>query len=341
MLTGSIIAAAAGGAYAYSLANPDKDLAVDFNQRFDLVDTEFLSVKGEISPEIHLKNGKMDLGVRRVGVGASGNFRDHTYDASLRHQLDDTTIHNGKVTNDNTELNLRYGYRSHSVTLDNRYTYATAQLDTQVGYQRNFVHSASLDSYVRPYAQFTNGSPTNAGGVGIAGVGIYQVWRASQTAGAVGASLTASSASGVGQWIGEALRGSVIGGLKVAAISGAAGLGIMGAYGAVKGALEARTGNQDLSSIASVTEEGSAPSNGGPALSWAQLYPNGAPVSSSVPSESTYTPPSAPGYGNPTYGVPSYGSPIFFQQPRAQQAQPAATGLMSPQQLRGLATTAR
>lgn len=182
-----------------------------------------------------------------------------------------------------------------------------------------------------------------AGGVGIAGVGIYQVWRASQTAGVVGASLTASSASGVGQWIGEALRGSVIGGLKVAAISGAAGLGIMGAYGAVKGALEARTGNQDLSSIASVTEEGSAPSNGGPALSWAQLYPNGAPVSSSVPSESTYTPPSAPGYGNPTYGVPSYGSPIFFQQPRAQQApaQPAATGLMSPQQLRGLATTAR
>ncbi len=163
LLTGSIVAAAAGGAYAYSLANPDKDLAVDFNQRFDLVDTEFLSVKGEISPEIHLKNGKMDLGVRRVGLGASGNFRDHTYDASIRHQLDDTTLRNGKVHHDNTELNLRYGYRSHSVTLDNRYTYATSQLNTQLGYQRNFVHSASLDSYVRPYAQFTNGAPTNAG----------------------------------------------------------------------------------------------------------------------------------------------------------------------------------
>lgn len=177
-----------------------------------------------------------------------------------------------------------------------------------------------------------------AGGVGIAGVGIYQVWRASQNAGAIGASLTASSATGVGQWIGEALKSSVIGGLKVAAVSGAAGLGILGAYGAVKGALEARNTTKDLSTIASVTEEGTAPSNGGSALSWAQLYPNGAPAPSTTTEQTGFTQPSTPGYGNPTYGVPSYGSPIFFQQPRtAPQAQPQMGSLMSPQQLRGLA----
>lgn len=163
LITGSIIAAAAGGAYAYSLANPDQNLSVDFNQRFNLIDTEFLRMRAEISPELHLKNGELDLGVRRVGLGASGNFRDHSYDASLRHQLENTTIRSGDIQNDNTELNLRYGYRSHSVTLDNRYSYAAGQLSTQVGYQRNFVHSASLDTYVRPYAQLNNGTYANAG----------------------------------------------------------------------------------------------------------------------------------------------------------------------------------
>ena len=173
-----------------------------------------------------------------------------------------------------------------------------------------------------------------AGGVGIAGLGIYQMWRASQGAGAIGASLAANSAAGgaVG-WIGEALRGSVIGGMKVAAISGAVGLGILGTYGAVKGALEARTSVKDLSTIASVTEEGSSPSNGGTALSWAQLYPNGAPSTQSTSPDGVSFQP-VPGYGNNTYGVPSYGSPIFFQQPRPQMN--AVGTMMSPDQLRGI-----
>lgn len=178
-----------------------------------------------------------------------------------------------------------------------------------------------------------------AGGVGVAGLGIYQMWRASQTAGTVGATLAASSASsGVGSWIGEALRGSVVGGLKIAAVSGAVGLGILGGYGAVRGALEARSTSKDLSTIASVTEEGSAPANGGPALSWAQLYPTGTPTSTTqttTPGDSLGIQP-VPGYGNSTYGVPSYGSPIFYQQPRTQMG--AVGGLMSPQQLRGMAT---
>lgn len=172
-----------------------------------------------------------------------------------------------------------------------------------------------------------------AGGIGVAGLGVYQMWRASQTAGTVGASLAASSAAGgAGAWIGEALRGSVIGGLKIAAISGAAGLGILGAYGAVRGALEARSTAKDLSTIASVTEEGSAPANGGPALSWAQLYPNSSATTPQSTSPEQIGVQPVPGYGNSTYGVPSYGSPIFYQQPRMG----AVSGMMSPQQLRGM-----
>lgn len=169
-----------------------------------------------------------------------------------------------------------------------------------------------------------------AGGVGIAGLGIYQMWRASQTAGTIGASMAASSAAGgaVG-WIGEALRGSVVGGLKIAAISGAVGLGILGGYGAVKGALEARSTTKDLSTIASVTEEGSTPSNGGAALSWSQLYPNGAPTTQATGSGDPVSFQPAPGYGNTTYGVPSYGAPIYFQQPRMG----AVGGMMSPSQM--------
>jgi len=177
-----------------------------------------------------------------------------------------------------------------------------------------------------------------AGGIGVAGFGVYSMWRASQTAGTVGATLAASGAAagGAGAWIGDALRGSVVGGLKVAAISGAVGLGILGGYGAVRGALEARSATKDLSTIASVTEEGSAPANGGAALSWAQLYPSNPTNAQQVtaPEQTTVQP--VPGYGNSTYGVPSYGSPIFYQQPPRTQMG-AVGGLMSPQQLRGMA----
>lgn len=161
--TAGIATAAAAGAYAYSVANPNQDLALDFNQRFDLINAEFLRVKGEISPEVHLKGGAMDLGVRRVGIGASGNVKDHSYDLALRHEFQNTTLRNAKVENEDTQLSLRYGYRNYSMTMDNRYTYSTKQLDTQVGVQQNFVHSATMDSYVRPYAQFTNGNYANAG----------------------------------------------------------------------------------------------------------------------------------------------------------------------------------
>lgn len=181
-----------------------------------------------------------------------------------------------------------------------------------------------------------------AGGVGIAGLGVYQLWRASQTAGGIGASMAAASgASGAVGWIGEALRGSVIGGLKIAAISGGVGLAILGGYGAIKGALEVTTANKDYGSIASVTEEGTAPVNGGEALSWAQLYPPGNSGTNTTPTVGVETPsygtPSygVPSYGVPAYGMPTYGAPVFYQQPRMAPASGSVSGLMSPQQLVG------
>lgn len=176
-----------------------------------------------------------------------------------------------------------------------------------------------------------------AGGLGIAGVGIYQIWRTTQAAGTIGASMAASSAAtGGASWIIDALKGSVVGGLKIAAISGGVGLAIMGGYGALRGALEARSGNKELSSIASVTDDGTQPANGGPALSMAELYPNGgappaSPPASSIPSPGISVP--SPGYGNPSYGIPSFGSPLFFQH-GVQPAAPAVSGLMNPAQLR-------
>lgn len=181
-----------------------------------------------------------------------------------------------------------------------------------------------------------------AGGVGIAGLGIYQLWRSSQ--GAVGASLAsggiraAAGAGGVG-WIGDALKGSVIGGLKVAAVSAGVGLAVLSGYGALKGALEAKQVSKDLGSIAAITEDGTAPANGGEALSWNQLYPAGGHANrngdrASTPSEQVQP---IPGYGNPVYGVPSYSQPIFFQQPVLNQSVSSSLGLMNPQQLRAQA----
>jgi len=188
----------------------------------------------------------------------------------------------------------------------------------------------------------TTVQPTVAvvGGIGIAGMGVYQLWRGSQ--GAIGVSMAASgSAAGVGagSWIVDALKGSVVGGLKIAAISGGVGLAILGGYGAIRGALEARNTSKDLASIASITEEGSSPTNGGQALGWSELNPPG-----TAPGLPTNTPPMdsnpgfvpSPGMGNSpvSIGLPSYGSPVFFQQPAVSgSVGQSVSGLMSPQQL--------
>ena len=115
-----------------------------------------------------------------------------------------------------------------------------------------------------------------AGGIGIAGLGVYQIWRASQGA-AGAASIGAAAGGGIGL-IGDALRSTLVNGLKYVAISGAAGTALLGAYGAIKGALEVTQRNKDMSSIASITEDGSSPVNGGEALGWRELYPAGSRI---------------------------------------------------------------
>jgi hypothetical protein len=111
-----------------------------------------------------------------------------------------------------------------------------------------------------------------AGGVGLAGYSIYQMVKASgqgAAVGAVGASLAAAPVGmppGFAGGILDALKSGVVGGLKLIAIAGGVGAGITMTYGAIKGAMEAKSTNKDLSTIASITEDGSRPTNGGAAL---------------------------------------------------------------------------
>lgn len=176
-----------------------------------------------------------------------------------------------------------------------------------------------------------------AGGIGIAGMGVYYLWRGAQ-GGAIGASVGLASGAGAGQWIVDALKGSVIGGLKIAAISGGVGLAIMGGYGAIKGALEAKESQKDLASIASITEAGSSPLNGGQALNMP-----GAEVPGTNPGTSQPAP--APAPVRPVAPQPGPGSGFGINLPMVQgnaagttvgypvsQTYPAM-GLLSPQQL--------
>lgn len=162
-IAAGVVAGAAAGAYAYSKAQPDEKLALDFNQRFDLLDREFIKIKGEVSPEIIMQDGQVDLGVSQVGIGASGNIRNHFYDATVRQRFENTSLRSGEIENKETDLNLRYGYGNHSVMVDSRYTYATQQVNSQVSYRRNFTHSATMSSYVQPYVQMNQATYSNAG----------------------------------------------------------------------------------------------------------------------------------------------------------------------------------
>ena len=190
-----------------------------------------------------------------------------------------------------------------------------------------------------------------AGGIGIAGLGIYQIWRANQST--IGAGLAAQGAIGAsaaGSWIGDALKGSVGTGLKVIGVSAGAGLALLSGYGAIRGALEAKNTTKDYGSIAAVTEDGTAPVNGGESLNWNQLYPPGGhqpTVGERNPS--MIAPGNGPVYGNnPFMSAPSYSPPIYYQpapgagtwqqQPTAAPAQSApaigSIGLMNPNALR-------
>lgn len=176
-----------------------------------------------------------------------------------------------------------------------------------------------------------------AGGVGIAGFGIYQMIKAgSQGAatGAVSAALgSAAPAAGLppgltrGVW--DALKSGVVGGLKLIAVAGAVGAGITLGYGAIKGAMEASNSTKDLSSIASITQDGSTPTNGGPALSNQAL---------GLPNLHTPLNGQQPGINIPQNGfginiqiLPQQGEAASL--PQATSVSSPVSSLMTPQQL--------
>lgn len=145
---------AVGAAYAYSKANPDKEISTGFSQRFNIYENEFARVRGSVTPDIILRDGKPDLGLKEAGIGVSGNVRDHSYDANLVQRFENTSLGSGKIDSRETELNLRYGYRAHSVMLDNRFSYDTNTLQSQLAYRHSFTHSATTTSFVQPYVRF-------------------------------------------------------------------------------------------------------------------------------------------------------------------------------------------
>jgi hypothetical protein len=161
-----------------------------------------------------------------------------------------------------------------------------------------------------------------AGGVGIAGYSIYQMVKASGQGAAIGSVSTAVAASGglppgFAGGILDGLKSGVVGGLKLIAIAGAVGAGITMTYGAVKGAMEAKSAVKDQSTIASVTEDGSTPTNGGPALT--NFNPNPGYVTQPLP-----------GNGQ-AIGTPNFG--INIQITPQQGGFSSVSNMMSPQQL--------
>jgi hypothetical protein len=118
-----------------------------------------------------------------------------------------------------------------------------------------------------------NVGPTVMGvaAVGGVGVGVYTLWKRSQGA-AIGSALVAQTGQKTIQTAAQNIPVSqFLNGLKITALAGLAGAGVLAAYGALKGAFEAKANAKDYASIASISADGSAPANGGAALSWQQL----------------------------------------------------------------------
>ncbi len=210
---------------------------------------------------------------------------------------------------------------------------ALDELNTGIGFVRKSIGN-----------MITRVGPTVVGtaAIGAAGVGLYRLWQESQKMGAIGASLAASGAATGGTFSLAASAGqsAILNGMKIAAISGLAGIGVMAGYGAIKGALEAKATQKDYASIASITAEGSSPTNQGAALSWQQLNANGpSNVSNDFNTPVNLGPsnPVIPGevVTNPVFDTPS-GPSFGSDNPFDMFRQPApATGmtLMTPGQL--------
>jgi hypothetical protein len=198
--------------------------------------------------------------------------------------------------------------------------------------------SDAISGAVRNIVTTIGPTASLAGGIGVAGLGIWQVWKSTQ-----GGTVALSAASGgftgglpgLGQGIADALKSGVVGGLKLIAVAGAVGAGITLAYGAMKGALDAKNGNKDLTSIASVTEDGTTPVNGGPAqANYPGFTPNPLGTNPGVTTPSTglgVSPPMSINPGGITIQINGGGFQSMPAQPSNQLN--SVGGLMSPHQL--------
>lgn len=119
-----------------------------------------------------------------------------------------------------------------------------------------------------------NVGPTVVGVAAVGGIGVaaYTLWKRSQV-GAIGNALVAQAGKKTIQTAAQGVPIShFLNGLKITALAGLAGAGILAAYGAIKGGLEAKANTKkDYASIASISAEGSIPTNGGSAISWQEL----------------------------------------------------------------------
>ncbi len=205
------------------------------------------------------------------------------------------------------------------------------------GARRGAVHafkdtSDAISGAVRNIVTTIGPTASLAGGVGIAGLGIWQVWKSTQGGAAALSGGFTGGLPGLGQGIADALKSGVVGGLKLIAVAGAVGAGITLAYGAVKGALDAKNGNKDLTSIASVTEDGTTPVNGGVAQTGYPGYSPSLPVSGGTPNISP--PMSGPVSVTPGITIQINGGNIGqMPQQNAGQQLHSVGGLLSPQQL--------
>lgn len=160
----AIGAGVAAGVWGLSYAT-GQDMSVNFDQRFNVIDTEHFRLRAEVSPELHLNGGQPDLGLYGVGLGAMGSYGEFSYNATLRHRFDNTTIGSGKIEHKETDLHTRLAYRDYALETASRMDHqGDGRLRTEVGLRRNFTLSASSSAYVRPHVQLDNGSYADAGG---------------------------------------------------------------------------------------------------------------------------------------------------------------------------------
>lgn len=125
------------------------------------------------------------------------------------------------------------------------------------------------------------------GAIGLTGLAL---WRGTSISAVVGA-----AGSPLGNIFGDILKNGSVGALKVVAVAGAIGFGLTAVTGAIGGMSEAKSGEKDYSTIASVTKDGT---------DGAAFVPPPATATTPIPVEAT-----TPVASQPTMGIGIFSRP--------------------------------